>query len=493
MQYQFTERLEYIKTIEFFNTNPLHIEKIRYFQEEGVTGTITKREFTYSWDNITWSNWNTLTLGNLTAISFRDRPDFYLKLRYTRSGISSGNILRWYLIYDELAPTPPGPTPDTSINAWWFRGQGPEYFLDRSSNGGQYGPYDDLNVENVPDGSTIGVYHGRLDTSLGTNLYFKRVKGVGGITVEDSSAGIISFGLDASVASGGVYASSLDPSVAMPSTVGGIPAGTKVADLNGDTLSSLWDALLFPVAYPALNNPSGSFNVAPSTTLYEVSTNISLTFTAGFNRGSISPQYTASSPYRSGLPNNYHFTGTGLVDASSTALSYSPPAVNYYIKQGNQLWSTTISYDAGVQPYDSKGNVYNSPYPAGSLSGGTITIEGAYPLFGTTISINTLTKQPLLSMISANNIIFAMVAESGGNKQTFEIPNVWLNSRPLVGIKTYNLLTQQFEYSGGSAAASKTFWTTSADTQIIQTYTIPYTKYTFNSVDRSAIQIQLVF
>jgi len=135
----------------------------------------------------------------------------------------------------------------------------------------------------------------------------------------------------------------------------------------------------------------------------------------------------------------------------------------------------------------------NSPYPAGSLSGGTITIEGAYPLFGTTISINTLTKQPLLSMISANNIIFAMVAESGGNKQTFEIPNVWLNSRPLVGIKTYNLLTQQFEYSGGSAAASKTFWTTSADTQIIQTYTIPYTKYTFNSVDRSAIQIQLVF
>lgn len=95
MQYQFTERLEYIRTIEFSNSQALHIEKIRYFQEEGVSGLLTSQEFSYSWDNITWSNWNTLTQANLSSISFRDRPDFWLKLKYYRNGIEDGNILRW--------------------------------------------------------------------------------------------------------------------------------------------------------------------------------------------------------------------------------------------------------------------------------------------------------------------------------------------------------------------------------------------------------------
>ena len=202
MQYQFTERLPYIKSVEFFSPGirnslePLHVERIRYFQEEGVTGHFTKQEFRYSWDNATWSNWNTLTQANLSSISFRDKPNFYLHVKYSRAGAGSADISRWYLIYDEIAPTPPSPPVDLSINAWWFRGEGPEYFLDR---GNHFGPYTDLNVSNVDDGSTAGVYFGREDSSLGTNLYFKRVKGTEGITVEDGSNGIITLGLDASI------------------------------------------------------------------------------------------------------------------------------------------------------------------------------------------------------------------------------------------------------------------------------------------------------
>jgi hypothetical protein len=331
-----------------------------------------------------------------------------------------------------------------------------------------------------------------LDTSLGTDLYFKRIEGSNGVQIMDSPTGIITIGIDPSSSSTGTYESALDPSVSMPSGLGGIPAGTKVADLNGDTISSLWDALLFPTAYPSLNAPSGSFTVNVGN-LFEVSTNMGLTFTAAFSRGSISPQYNSASPYRSGLPSNYHYVGTGLTDASSSLLSNGQTIPSYYIKQGIQSWSSTISYGAGVQPYDSKGNPYNSPLSAGSLSAGTINIEGAYPLFATTSSILTLIKQPLVSMLSGNNIIINMVPESGGNKQRFEIPNAWLSIRPLVGIQTYNAFTLQYEYQGGNAAASKTFWTTSADTQIIQTYSIPYTKYTYNSTDRSSIPIRLVF
>jgi hypothetical protein len=192
MQYQFLGRTEWIKSIEFFNTSVLHVERIRYFQEEGISGVLTGREFSYSWDNITWSNWNTLSLANLTAISFRDKPNFYLKLRYSRSGVSTGNIARWYLVYDEIGPSLPGPPSDPSVNAWTFRWEGPEYFLNRTNH---FGPFIDLSVNNVfGDASSYGVYFPelRIDNSSGTDLYFKRIKGIGGVSVSESSAGIIS-------------------------------------------------------------------------------------------------------------------------------------------------------------------------------------------------------------------------------------------------------------------------------------------------------------
>jgi len=101
MQYQFTERFEYVKTIEFKNSNPLlNVQRIRYFKEEGVTGRFVKKEFRYSFDSAVWTNWNTLTQGNLSKIRFRDQEKFYLEIKYTRNGIGSGNIQRWYLFYD---------------------------------------------------------------------------------------------------------------------------------------------------------------------------------------------------------------------------------------------------------------------------------------------------------------------------------------------------------------------------------------------------------
>ena len=108
MQFQLT-RYEYVKNIEFKTGQLQDLTAIRYFKEEGVTGTFTKKEFRYSWDSATWTNWNTLTQGNLSAIVFRDQPSFYLEVRYSREGISSGNIQRWYLFADSTSPAPPTP------------------------------------------------------------------------------------------------------------------------------------------------------------------------------------------------------------------------------------------------------------------------------------------------------------------------------------------------------------------------------------------------
>ncbi len=248
MQYQFLGRLEYIKSIEFFNTSVLHIERIRYFQEEGITGVITGREFSYSWDNIIWSNWNTLTLANLTAISFRDRPDFYLKIRYSRSGLSTGNIFRWYLVYDEVSSSPPGPPFDSSLNAWYFRWKDPEYFLDRTN---QFGPFTDLSVNNVPgDSSSYGIYFPelRVDNSSGTKLYFKRIQGKEGISISENSAGIISIGaLDISPqVDGGVWITDISPQ-----GIGNV--GDKIFSSDGTVLDScLTDTSVLAISVLAL-------------------------------------------------------------------------------------------------------------------------------------------------------------------------------------------------------------------------------------------------
>jgi len=211
-QYQFTERFEYVKTIEFFspgikNSNdPLHIQKIQYFKEEEVSGLFTKKEFRYSFDNVIWTNWNTLTQSNLKNIEFRDRPNFYIHIRYTRVGYATADILRWYLYYDSDIPTPPVPPPDASIDADTLKGEGPTYYLDRANH---TGPYVGLNVLDVPDGSHVGVYHSRVDSSFGTTFYFKRVTGTQGIIVTDSSSGLITFRLNPDIYSNIVLDSSL--------------------------------------------------------------------------------------------------------------------------------------------------------------------------------------------------------------------------------------------------------------------------------------------
>ena len=70
---------------------------------------------------------------------------------------------------------------------------------------------------------------------------------------------------------------------------------------------------------------------------------------------------------------------------------------------------------------------------------------------------------------------------------------MWLISRPLLGIQTYNAFTMNWEYEGGNAAQSLLRWTTSSVQETIQGNSINYTRYTYNSTDRSSIQIRLIF
>lgn len=551
MQFILNDRRTYITTIEFRNTTPiLNIERIRSFYEEGLTGKFIKKEFRYSFDNITWSPWQTLNTQNLSSIIFFDNSYFYIHIKYTRENVISGNIKSFILTYDSKIISPP--SPDSSIiNADLLQGEAGEYYLNLWNHYGGI-PQNSLLVKNIGTGAEILkdiVY----DPSV-TSIYLRSITGTGGaiitqgedeiiigidsstvteiITGENVGLGDVSIyigknlqkllfrtfkagsgiiltyddietiRIDASIptftgdvsASRVFYDTILDPNLEVPNDVGGIPAGTKVSDLYGSDLTSIIDDLLFPTVYPTFVSPSATFSVNPTTTLYEVSAYVSLTFTTLFNRGQILLNSVFQN-YRSGNPNLYDYTGVGLIDVDSSSLT-NIQNINVYIQQGNNNWTSVVYYDSGPQPYDNKGNPYSTPLPAGSVNASpTINIEGVYPIFATTQDIDTLTKQSLVSSTatyapSLNGM--TLVAEYGGKKQKFKVPVPWIQANPLTGIQTYNTVSGQWEYQGGSAAASLTFWTITDSSENIQGYIIPYKLYTYNSTDRNEIKIRLV-
>ena len=259
-------------------------------------------------------------------------------------------------------------------------------------------------------------------------------------------------------------------------TVGGISANDT---FNVATMEQMWDALLHEEKFPTLSNPSSTFN-SDYTGYREVGEIITIiTFSATFDRGSISPQYTAASPYRAGLPNQYTYVGTGLANQPSTSLTDSQQVTNYTVVANGQSWTCQVAYDVGVQPKSSYDNDYSTPLSAGSTSVDTQTITGVLPVYATTSVITTLTKQGLQS--NGSTFTATLVAESGANKQTVDFPaDIVLSWGAITGIEFYNNLSSSWEWINGSAANSLLTFTETTVTHTVQSISRDYTRFTHN-------------
>ena len=184
-------------------------------------------------------------------------------------------------------------------------------------------------------------------------------------------------------AGGGGGDPTYNPPYLSPASVslGGIHAGDN---LTGCTLSCIIQTLLVPTLNPTLTPPSSTFNITLSNP-YEVGTSISVIGTTTLNKGSISPQYTSASPYRSNgaISHNYvDFNGVACTcPVLGTTLTCTYLLPTYVVVAGVRTAYGSVSYCAGVQPKDSSGGNYSTPLAVGTTTPSPVTICGMYPYF----------------------------------------------------------------------------------------------------------------
>ena len=175
---------------------------------------------------------------------------------------------------------------------------------------------------------------------------------------------------------------------ASPTTcsVGGLSAGTSI---YGCSISKILEEILVPTVYPTIVNPYlQSMSISPSSTLYEVGCNVTVSVCDTFNAGCIDPLYDSGGTCHGCVSRScgamyYEYHKNGSVDgcnisslpSDSYSISFSP------ITQGNNTVSSCVYYSGGTQPYDSGGNCYCTPLSSGHTNVCNITISGIYPWY----------------------------------------------------------------------------------------------------------------
>ena len=224
-------------------------------------------------------------------------------------------------------------------------------------NGVEYGGDSDKKVANVElNTQANGIVITYTDTTSTTLLFGKASTVVDGLMSKEDKAKLDS--LDPSASSS--YESSLDPTVATVEKLGGIDAGTTVAQLTGKSYDEIFDTLIFPTVNPTFTAPSASISLKNYQNIQEIGANAPTTanFNVSFNAGAIT---------LAGVKQNNR---AGAQDVEASKILYSSSKVEDLpekVTSGAMDYYYRAAYAEGPQPKDSKGNNYSTPLAAGTV------------------------------------------------------------------------------------------------------------------------------
>ena len=257
-------------------------------------------------------------------------------------------------------------------------------------------------------------------------------------------------------AGGGGGSAELSADMTVVKAVGGISVGTTYE--AGTSLEEIIRAMLSPVLYPTLTNPSATLSV-PGTTLLEYGTVINKTFTCAFSQGSINPAYGTNGK-RSGPAETYSLNG-GTPQSGNTFTEE--------VSELNRTFKVNVTYAEGPQPKDSAGNNYSSPLPAGNVNSNTITYDFTYALWSNAADNTSIVKMDLVKQSAGQRVInFGACDEA--HPEVFDIPTNW----GLTAIKVKNDLTGNWDICTEDFTSSSVTHKDAADNDV------NYTRYTCN-------------
>lgn len=236
------------------------------------------------------------------------------------------------------------------------------------------------------------------------------------------------------------YKSALADDIATVNALGGIPAGTTVAKLKNKTFSQLFDELIFPTVNPTFENPIAYLSLKSTSTpiIQEVGTTgasvpVAASFTAGYNPGAIKI---------AGVKKQNR--GGGLKVSESFIYINDDPTNKKFpreIPEGSIIYKYRAAYAQGPQPLDSKGNNYQTPLPAGTVTSAAITVNGVYPYFTNKDNNEAFAK---LALTTSNTLSAVKFKAEAPNKHTFKLPVKYT----LTKVELLNTLSGKYENYG---------------------------------------------
>lgn len=280
----------------------------------------------------------------------------------------------------------------------------------------------------------------------------------------------------------GKYKSSIeDKTTQVQTAVGGISKGTTVSQLEGQTIDSIFDQMLFPTTYPTFTAPSASISLKNYSSIVEVgvAAPTASNFTTSFSKGQITLNGSKQNDRSGNLKESSSFIYLGG-NTSNTTL---PTTVSV----GNTSYQYHAEYEAGPQPKDSKGNDYGSPLSAGSVNSSSVTVNGTYPWYASTSSATSSNPVVKQSLVSWNTTSGSMstgnfeVQPSGTLPQVFKLP------------RQLNTLQMLNTVSGNMETTSKSAYTETTETITINGTSRTYYVYTYNGATRGSVTLKATF
>ena len=138
MQFTNFSRLEEGLTITLYNTTPIeNVLAIKYYSDNSA-GEFEKKEFRWSFNNIYWSSWETLTQSAISNVDIHDNYFLFLQIRYILSAEHySGTVSTFTLNYTASTATVVTPGKASAlIDASLLNGYSGAWYRDRAHHTG---------------------------------------------------------------------------------------------------------------------------------------------------------------------------------------------------------------------------------------------------------------------------------------------------------------------------------------------------------------------